>query len=169
MGELKAISATSFVFLQQAVFWAEIFSICKEAPNIVKWNTNINQERCFTMNNGREYQEKKRVLFFGLPWTFTDYTIGQEILTIHTGFLKKEENYCYMYKIQDVKLTSTLAERIFGLSTITCYTGDVTHPQLSLSHIKHAREIKDFILEAAEEARQKRRIMNTLDIGTGDA
>lgn len=71
-----------------------------------------------------------------------------------------------MYKVQDVKLTTTLIERIFGLSTVICYTGDVTHPQMSLTHIKHAREIKDFILEAAEEARQKRRTMNTLDIGT---
>ena len=121
------------------------------------------------MNSEREYREKKRILFFGLPWTFTKYTIGQEILTVNAGLLKTEENYCYLYKVQDVKMTTTLLERIFGLSTITCYTGDVTHPQLVLLHIKHAREIKDFILEAAEEARQKRRTMNTLDIGAEDA
>jgi len=120
------------------------------------------------MSENREYQEKKRVLFFGLPWTFTKYTIGQEILTIDTGLLRTEENYCYMYKVQDVKLTTTLMERIFGLATVVCYTGDVTHPQISLTHIKNAREIKDFILEAAEEARQKRRTMNTLDIGISD-
>lgn len=120
------------------------------------------------MSNEREYRERKRILFFGFPWTFTKYTIGQEILTINTGLLKTEENYCYMYKVQDVKLTTTLMERMFGLSTIICYTGDVTHPQISLTHIKNAREIKDFILEAAEEARQKRRTMNTLDIGTTD-
>ncbi len=120
------------------------------------------------MSENREYQEKKRVLFFGLPWTFTKYTIGQEILTINTGLLRTEENYCYMYKVQDVKLTTTLMERIFGLATVVCYTGDVTHPQISLTHIKNAREIKDFILETAEEARQKRRTMNTLDIGISD-
>lgn len=119
-------------------------------------------------NENREFHEKKRILFFGLPWTFTKYTIGQEILTINTGLLKTEENYCYLYKIQDVKMTTTLLERIFGLSTIICYTGDVTHPQLFLTHIKHAREIKDFILAAAEEARQKRRTMTTLDIGAED-
>ena len=50
----------------------------------------------------------RRRLWCGLPWTFTKYTIGQEILTVNTGLLRTEENYCYMYKIQDVKLTTTL-------------------------------------------------------------
>lgn len=114
------------------------------------------------------YQEKKRILFFGLPWTFTKYTIGKEMVTINTGLLKTEENYCYMYKVQDVKMTTTLMERIFGLATIICYTGDVTHPQIAMVHIKHAKEVKDFILQASEEERQKRRTMNTLDIGSSD-
>ena len=115
-----------------------------------------------------EYTERKRWLFFGLPFTFTKYTIGENIITVNTGLFRKVENDCYMYKVQDVKLTTTLMERIFGLATVVCYTGDVTHPQISLTHIKNAREIKDFILEAAEEARQKRRTMNTLDIGISD-
>lgn len=119
-------------------------------------------------NEKKEYQERKRLLFFGLPWTFTKYTIGEELLTVNSGFLKTEENDCYLYKIQDVKMTTTLVERMFGLSTIICYSGDVTHPQLSLVHIKHAKEIKSFILEAAEAARQKKRTLNTLDIGTSD-
>lgn len=119
-------------------------------------------------NERKEFQERKRILFFGLPWTFTKYTIGQEMLTINTGLLKTEENDCYLYKVQDVKMTTTLLERIFGLATIICYTGDVTHPQISLTHIKHAKEIKSFILEAAEEARQKKRTLNTLDIGITD-
>ena len=113
-----------------------------------------------------EYVERKRWVFFGLPFTFTKYMIKEDMITVAEGFFKTVENDCYMYKVQDVKLTTTLIERIFGLSTVICYTGDVTHPQMSLTHIKHAREIKDFILEAAEEARQKRRTMNTLDIGT---
>ena len=33
------------------------------------------------------FQEKKRLLFFGLPWTFTKYTITPSLLTIDRGFL----------------------------------------------------------------------------------
>ena len=70
-----------------------------------------------------------------------------------------------MYKVQDVKLTATLAERIFGLATIICYTGDVTDKELKLVHIKHAKEIKNYLLKASEEARIKRRTLNMQDIG----
>lgn len=115
-----------------------------------------------------EYKERKRWLFFGLPFTFTKYYIKESTITIDSGLLKTVENDCYMYKVQDVELTATLAERIFGLGTVICYTGDTTHPKLMLEHIKNAREIKDFILEASEAARIKRRTINTLDIGTGE-
>ena len=112
-----------------------------------------------------EYTERQRWLFLGLPFTFTKYSIKENMLTINSGFLKKVENDCYMYKIQDVELVTSFMERIAGIGTVICYTGDTTHPKLILSHIKNAKEIKDFILEASEQARMKRRTLNTLDIG----
>lgn len=112
-----------------------------------------------------QYKERKRLLLFGLPWTFTKYTISADMITIDAGFLKVEENDCYMYKVQDVKLTATLVERIFGLATITCYTGDVTDKELQLVHIKHAKEIKSYLLKASEDARIRRRTLNMQDIG----
>ena len=117
-----------------------------------------------------QYTERKRILFFGLPWTFTKYIIKPSVITVDTGLLKIEENDCYMYKVQDVKLTATLMERIFGLGTVICvicYTGDVTTPELRLTHIKHSKEVKNYILKASEVARMKRRTLNTLDIGAG--
>ena len=111
------------------------------------------------------FREKKRWLFLGLPFTFTTYDIKDNLLTIQSGLLKKTENDCYMYKIQDVELVTSLAERIFGIGTVVCYTGDVTHPRLELTHIKNAKAVKDYILEASEQARMRRRTLNTLDIG----
>lgn len=115
-----------------------------------------------------EFVERKRWLFFGLPFTFTKYTVTEELITIDSGLLRTSQNDCYMYKVQDVELTITLIERIFKLGTIKCHTGDTTNPILMIEHIKNAKAVKDFILETSEEARLKRRTLNTLDIGTGD-
>ena len=101
----------------------------------------------------------------GLPFTFTKYKINEQVITINAGLFSTTENDCYLYKIQDVELRTSLAERIFGLGTVACYTGDNTHPQLFLEHIKHAKEIKNYLLKASEAARLRRRTLNTLDIG----
>ena len=108
--------------------------------------------------------ERKRIKFFGLPFSFTKYTIVEEKITIKSGFLEITEDDAYMYKIQDVRLTRSLAERIFKIGTITCYTGDTTHPELTLFHIRHASEIKDFIMQYSEESRRKRRALHTLSL-----
>lgn len=114
------------------------------------------------------YRERKRWVFFGLPFTFTVYTIKDDMITIDQGFFKKVENDCYMYKVQDVEHTASFAERIFGLGTITCFTGDTTHPKLILQHIKNSKTIKNYILDASEAARMRRRTLNTLNIGAED-
>ena len=114
-----------------------------------------------------KYCERKRLLFLGLPWTFTKYTITPSTLTIDEGLFRTEENDCYMYKVQDVKLTATLLEKIFGLGTIICYTGDVTTPEIKLVHIKKSKEVKNYLLKASEAARIKRRTLHTQDIGAG--
>jgi uncharacterized membrane protein YdbT with pleckstrin-like domain len=111
------------------------------------------------------FTERKRILFFGLPWTFTRYTISPGVITINRGLLNTTEDSCYMYKVQDVRLSATFGEKLFGLSTITCYTGDVTDPELKLIHIRHAKDIKSYLLKTSEEARLKRRTLNTMDIG----
>ncbi|MCR4595350.1 MAG: PH domain-containing protein [Lachnospiraceae bacterium] len=113
----------------------------------------------------KQYVARKRWLLFGLPFTFTKYTIGEDVLTIDTGFFTRNENDCYMYKVQDVQYSASLLERMAGLGTITCFTGDTTDPKLEIRHIKKSKEIKNFILEASEKARVRRRTMNMLNIG----
>ena len=115
-----------------------------------------------------EFVEKKRWLFLGLPFTFTKYVIKEDMITVDTGVFTKVENDCYMYKVQDVEHTASIWERMVGLGTIVCYTGDTTHPKLLIEHIRNSKQIKEFILKESEEARWKRRTVNMLDIGSGE-
>lgn len=115
-----------------------------------------------------KFVEKKRWLFLGLPFTFTRYMIKEDMITVDTGVFTKVENDCYMYKVQDVEHTASIWERMVGLGTIVCYTGDTTHPKLLIEHIRNSKQIKEFILKESEEARLKRRTVNMLDIGSGE-
>ena len=115
-----------------------------------------------------EFVEKKRWLFLGLPFTFTKYVIKEDMITVDTGVFTKVENDCSMYKVQDVEHTASIWERMAGLGTIVCYTGDTTHPKLLIEHIRNSKAIKEFILKESEEARLKRRTVNMLDIGSGE-
>lgn len=118
--------------------------------------------------NEVKYSVRKRWLFFGLPWTFTVYNVGDDLLTIDSGFFSQEENDCYMYKITDAKLSRSLIERLFGLGTVTCYTGDTTDKVIILKHIRDSIEIKDYIVKASEAARLRRRTVNMQNITAGD-
>ena len=71
-----------------------------------------------------EFQERKRWVFLGLPFTFTVYTVREDMITVNEGFLNRKENDCYMYKVQDVELQCSVWERIFRLGTVRCFTGD---------------------------------------------
>ena len=110
------------------------------------------------------FSERKRWLFLGLPFTFTQYILKDEILTVKTGFFKTIINDCYMYKIVDVQLEKSLFEKMAGLGTVVCYTSDTTDKVLRISHVCHSEQIKNFILEKSEKMRMKRRTLTTLNL-----
>ena len=120
-----------------------------------------------TAKGERRYRETGRLLLFGIPWPFRRYEVYDNDLVIIKGLLTLDENDCYMYRISDVELRRTLMQRIFGLSTVTCYTSDVTDRTIVMKNIRHGREIKDFIMQASENARLRRRTVNMQNISFG--
>ena len=113
------------------------------------------------------FAERKRWLFLGLPFTFTKYTINDERLIIKRGFLNTTEDTCYLYKIIDTRINRSLFERMVGLGTVVCYTGDTTDKKIELKHIKHSKEVSDYLIGQTEEMRRKRRTLNTLSLTQG--
>ena len=62
-------------------------------------------------------QERKRWLFFGLPFTFTKYTLTNRKLLINEGLLTSKENEILLYRVLDITLQRTLLQKMFGLGT----------------------------------------------------
>ena len=61
-------------------------------------------------NGGIVWSDRKRIAF-GLPWTFTKYTLTKEKLLIHTGMLNTQEDEVRLYRIMDVTLRRSLWNR----------------------------------------------------------
>lgn len=120
------------------------------------------------MDFKEEYKERKRSLFFGLPLSFTTYTLTEKKINIKKGLLKTVEDDTLMYKVQDVTLVRGLLERIFGLGTVICYSSDVTDSKLMLTHIRNSSEVKEFILQTAEMERRKVRTVHTMGLDASE-
>ena len=103
------------------------------------------------------WTDRKRI-FFGLPWSFTRYQLTEEKLIIDTGFLTRNEDEIRLYRIMDIGLKRSLWERICGLGTIHCCSGDKTSPEFDIKHIKRPKEIKEMLSDLIEKERMERRV-----------
>ena len=103
------------------------------------------------------WQDRKRTLF-GLPWSFTKYSLTEEKLLVETGFLNKKEEEIRLYRIMDVTLKRSFGERIFGLGTIHCCSADRSTPEFDILRIKRSGEIKNMLSHMIEQQRTLKRV-----------
>ncbi len=114
------------------------------------------------------WKDRKRWLF-GLPWSFTRYRLYEDKLVIDTGFFNRREDEVRLYRILDISLNRSFGERLFGLGTIHCCSGDKTSPEFEICRIKKSRELKDLLSDMIETEREKRRVgMREFIDGDGD-
>lgn len=103
------------------------------------------------------WKDKKRTLF-GLPWSFTKYSLSDDRLFISTGFLSTKEDEVRLYRIMDISLKRTLGQRIFGLGTIKCCSADKTLGDFEIKNIKKSKDVKELLSEMVENERNRKKV-----------
>lgn len=103
------------------------------------------------------WKERKRTLF-GLPLSFTVYTLTEDKLLIESGIFNRIQEEVRLYRIMDLTLKRSFEERIFGLGTIHCCSGDKSTPEFDILRVKNSQNVKDLISETVEKSRKKNRI-----------
>lgn len=103
------------------------------------------------------WKDRKRTLF-GLPWSFTRYALTKEKLIIDTGFFNRTEDEVRLYRILDITLRRSFFERIVGVGTIHCCSGDKSMGDFDIKHIKRSRDIKEMLSDMVEEEKKARRV-----------
>ena len=98
------------------------------------------------------WTDRKRTIF-GLPLSFTVYKLTEE-----TGFLSKKEEEIRLYRILDITLNRPLGQRLFGVGTIHCCSGDKSSPEFDIQKIKNPVAIKNLLSDLVEKQRDEKRI-----------
>ena len=106
-------------------------------------------------------KERKRRLFFALPWTFTTYAITTKNLLYKKGFFSTYEEEILLYRVQDISVKRTLGQKLFGLGTIEVHSQDKTCPNLEIKNIKHVNEFRNILSENVEKEKTRRGFRST--------
>lgn len=113
------------------------------------------------------WSDRKRIIF-GLPWSFTRYRLTDKKILIETGFLSRHEEEIRLYRILDLTLKRSLWQRLFGVGTIHCCSGDISTPEFDLKWIKNPREVKEMLSDMIDEERMKRKVGVREHMAEGD-
>lgn len=105
------------------------------------------------------WSDRKRTLF-GLPLSFTKYSMTDERLFIEQGFLNKKEDEVRLYRIMDVSLSRSFGQRLFGVGTIHCCSADKSMKDFDILSIKHPKDVKEQLSELVEKQRDAKRVTN---------
>lgn len=103
------------------------------------------------------WKDRKRI-FFGLPWTFTKYSLSEDRLFINTGFFSVKEDEVRLYRIMDISLERKLWQRMCGLGTIKCCSADKTLGDFEIKNIKNSRDVKEMLSNMVEEERSRKKV-----------
>lgn len=102
------------------------------------------------------WKDRKRIL--GMPISFTRYSLSEDRIFLETGLLNTHFEEVMLYRIQDISLSISLGQRIFGVGTVTLHSSDRTTPHLALKNIRTPREVKELIHQQVEAMKDARRM-----------
>ena len=105
-----------------------------------------------------EYLWKDRKRYFGMPISFTRYSLSEDRLFLSVGFLNIKDDEILLYRIRDIATSRSLWQRLFGVGTVTVVSSDKTMPTLVLQNVKDPVMVKELIHRQVEEMKIQRRV-----------
>ena len=108
-----------------------------------------------------QYLWKDRKRYFGLPLSFTKYSLSEDRLFISQGLLNIKDDEVLLYRVRDINTKRTLWQRLFGVGTITIASSDKSMPMLEIKNVKDPLWVKELIHENVEVAKRKHRVRHS--------
>lgn len=100
------------------------------------------------------WTDKKR--YFGMPISFTRYSLSEDRLFEEKGLLISRHNEILLYRVKDISVTVSLWQRFFGVGTICIYSGDSSSPVLRAINVKEPLVVKELIHCYVEKLKEEK-------------
>lgn len=115
-------------------------------------NQKVNKMDEYLDHDEIVWSDKKRI--FGLPISFTRYTVTENKLIIKTGVFVDREEEILLYRIKDITLRRGPLQQILGVGTITIESVDITTPKMAIINIKDSRKVKDVLSKLINDCKK---------------
>ena len=117
--------------------------------------TNIEKK----YGEGAELLWKDRQRYFGIPLSFTKYSLVKKPgawvkVFLNVGFLSSRVDEINAYRICDIQMKQSLLGKMFNYGDITLLSSDESNPTLLLKNIKNPYQVRELFSSVAEEQRK---------------
>lgn len=102
------------------------------------------------------WSDRSRI--FGLPITFTKYSMSDDRIFCQKGLLNMKFEEILLYRVRDISMKITLGQRIFGVGSILLQSSDKTAPVPEIKNVKNPRQVKEMIHQQVEQVKEQRRM-----------
>lgn len=106
------------------------------------------------------WKDRKRILFLGLPWSFTRYSVSKDRFFISKGFFSVKDDEVRLYRIMDISLERSFMQRLVGVGTIKVCSVDKTMGDFEIKNIKRPKATKELLSDLVEKQRDIKRVVN---------
>lgn len=128
------------------------------------------KNKALSLPEDKEYiwSDKKRPVF-GLPLSFTRYTLYEDLLIIDRGILFRRRDEIRLYRVLDLKMICGPVQQLFDVGNVVLLTGDALTPRFVVQAILQPERLLCKLSDLTEIERKKARVGVLESFGSFDA
>lgn len=109
------------------------------------------------------WEDKKRPLF-GLPLSFTKYTLYEDRVSRETGILALKQDEVPLFRVMDVSLRQNVFQVVFNVGDVYLYSSDTSNPTFIIRSVLFPKQVLRLIKDHVDEERKKLNVA-FMDVG----
>ena len=128
------------------------------------------------IDDARILWRQRKANWCGTHLSFTVYTLTDEELDMESGIIRQTFDTTQLFRVNDIRITRTLLQRVFGLSTLTVYAYDASSVvdsksglmQIRMANVEDAQHVRHVMQQAIDGSRKSNHVIARDIMSDGD-